>query len=307
MIAGDPDRTAVLRSMSPPGEHLLANSKIGWVRLHGSILEWDGRAGVLISLTDITALRESEDQMRKALAQEKELGDLKTRFVSMASHEFRTPLATIQTSSELLQHYTDRMSEQERLEAIADIQLSVQRMQAMMESFLAFGRIDAGSTICSPKPLRVLDSLQGMMQEVRGGANRRHAVSLYLQSPLTEQTSLLLDEMLLRHMVINLITNACKYSAVGAQVSITVSKRQNKEDALLVIAVSDQGIGIPPEELPLLFNSFHRASNAGTVSGTGLGLAIVDRAARAHNGQVSVSSTLGQGSVFTIELPWRSA
>ncbi len=307
MIAGDPNRDVVLRSISPPSTEMTEHSRISWVRLHGSMLEWDGRLGILIFLTDITALRESEEAVRKALAQEKELGDLKTRFVSMASHEFRTPLSTIQTSSELLQHYNSRMSHEERLEAIEDIQRSVQRMQAMMESFLVFGRISAGSTMCSPQPLALLPSLQAMIDEARSGAHSRHAISLHLHAPLTVQTRLMLDEMLLRQMVINLITNACKYSELDTQIRIEASHTQAEQGACLQIAVSDLGIGIPEEDLPLLFASFHRASNAGAISGTGLGLAIVDRAAQAHGGKVQVRSRIGQGSTFTLSLPWQAA
>ncbi len=307
MIAGDPNRDVVLRSISPPSMQTTEHTRVSWVRLHGSMLEWDGRLGILIFLTDITALRESEDAVRKALAQEKELGDLKTRFVSMASHEFRTPLSTIQTSSELLQHYNDRMSEQDRMEAITDIQRSVQRMQAMMESFLVFGRLNAGSTIYSPQPLMLLSGMQAMMDEARAGAHRRHAVSMYLQAPITAETRLMLDELLLRQIVINLITNACKYSEIGLPISIVVSQANTEQGLRLVIAVSDQGIGIPEEDLPLLFTSFHRASNAAEVSGTGLGLAIVDRAARAHGGSVYVRSQLGHGSTFTVQLPWQDS
>jgi PAS domain S-box-containing protein len=305
MMAGDPNRDVVLRTISPPSLRINEKTRVSWVRLYGSMLEWDGRAGILIFLTDITALRESEEAVRKALAQEKELGDLKTRFVSMASHEFRTPLSTIQTSSELLQHYNDRLSTEERMEAIADIQRSVQRMQAMMESFLVFGRMSAGSTIYSPQPMLLLPSLQAMMDEARSGTHRRHAMSMYLQAPITAETRLMLDELLLRQMVINLITNACKYSEIGTQISIVVSQARTETGVFLVIVVSDQGMGIPEEDLPLLFTSFHRASNAGAISGTGLGLAIVDRAARAHGGTVQVRSQLGQGSTFTLQLPWQ--
>ncbi len=304
MIAGDPDRTAVLRTISPPSAQLTPESKIGWVRLHGSILEWDGRWGVLIFLTDITEMRESQEKMRKSLAQEKELGDLKTRFVSMASHEFRTPLATIQTSSELLEHYNERLSAEERADALADIQRAVQRMQGMMESFLAFGRMDAGLTAFAPKPVQVLACLQGLLHETRVAQHRRHAVSIYLEPPLAAQTSLQLDEMLLGQMVMNLITNACKYSAQGTQISVIVSQLIEANSCWLVISVKDQGLGIPAEDQPRLFQSFHRASNANTIPGTGLGLAIVDRAVRAHGGSVQVNSTLGQGSEFTLRLPW---
>jgi signal transduction histidine kinase len=234
--------------------------------------------------------------MRKALAQEKELGDLKTRFVSMASHEFRTPLATIQTSSELLQHYNERLSLEERAEAVADIQRAVQRMQGMMDSFLAFGRIDAGSTVFSPRATTVLTCLQGLIQETRFVQNRRHAISIYLEPPLQATTRLMLDEVLLGQMVMNLITNACKYSAQGTQISISASQTQQSGAEFLRIAVRDQGFGIPESELPRLFESFYRASNAGHVPGTGLGLAIV-----------LVRSELGQGSEFTLLLPWMSA
>lgn len=304
MIAGDPDRTAVLRTITPPSEQLQPESKMGWVRLHGSIIEWDGRWGVLIFLTDITEMRESQEKMRKSLAQEKELGDLKTRFVSMASHEFRTPLATIQTSSELLEHYNERLSAEERSDAVADIQRAVQRMQSMMDSFLAFGRIDAGSTAFAPRPINVLSCLQGLLHETRTSQLRRHAVSIYLEPPLDANTCLMLDETLLSQMVINLITNACKYSAQGTQVSVIAAQLQTAQGTFLSISVQDQGIGIPEKELPRLFESFYRASNANTIPGTGLGLAIVDRAARAHGGSVQVKSLLGQGSEFTLLLPW---
>jgi PAS domain S-box-containing protein len=307
LIAGDLNTEVMLRSISPPSEKLHEDTRITWVRLHGSIIEWEGSVGVLIFLTDITALRESEEKMRKALAQEKELGDLKTRFVSMASHEFRTPLATIQTSSELLQHYNERLSLEERAEAVADIQRAVQRMQGMMDSFLAFGRIDAGSTAFSPRATTVLTCLQGLIQETRFVQNRRHAISIYLEPPLQATTRLMLDEVLLSQMVMNLITNACKYSAQGTQISISASQTQLSGAEFLRITVRDQGFGIPESELPRLFESFYRASNAGHVPGTGLGLAIVDRAARAHGGSVLVRSELGQGSEFTLLLPWMPA
>jgi PAS domain S-box-containing protein len=307
MIAGDPDRTAVLRTITPPSEQLTLESKMGWVRLHGSIIEWDGRWGVLIFLTDITEMRESEEKMRKALAQQKELGDLKTRFVSMASHEFRTPLATIQTSSELLQHYNERLSVEERADALSDIQRAVQRMQAMMDSFLAFGRMDAGSTAFSPRATKLLACLQGLLQEIRSAQYRRHAVSIYLELPLHADSRLMLDEVLLGQMVMNLITNACKYSAEGTQISLVASQSETARGKALLLAVQDQGIGIPDAELPRMFESFYRASNANTIPGTGLGLAIVDRAARAHGGSVQVRSVLGQGSEFTLTLPWVDA
>jgi signal transduction histidine kinase len=304
LMAGDTNTEVVLRAISPPSENVEPDTRIVWVRLHGSIVEWEGRPGVLIFLTDISELRQSEEKMRTALAQEKELGDLKTRFVSMASHEFRTPLATIQTSSELLQHYTDRLSSEEKLDAIADIQRAVQRIQAMMDSFLAFGRIDAGSTAFAPRATALAEFLHGLLHEAASGGSSRNNVSLTLLPPVNPQTRLMLDQTLLRQMVMNLITNACKYSDPEAPIAIEVRQHSAASGMLLQISVRDQGMGIPEAEIPRLFESFYRASNANTTPGTGLGLAIVDRAARAHGGSVVVHSVLGQGSTFCVSIPW---
>jgi signal transduction histidine kinase len=262
---------------------------------------------VLVFLTDITQLRESEEKMRQSLAKEKELGDLKTRFVSMASHEFRTPLATIQTSSELLEHYNERLSVEERADAVADIQRAVQRIQAMMDSFLAFGRIDAGSTAFVPTATPLLNCLTNLLEEINRAQPRRNLISIHLEPPVDAHIKLMLDQTLLGQMMINLISNACKYSALGTEVDVWAAQRTSEQGTYLLLAVRDHGIGIPEQELPRLFDSFYRATNANTIPGTGLGLAIVDRAARAHGGSVQVKSVLGQGSQFTLLLPWVEA
>jgi PAS domain S-box-containing protein len=296
----------VLRIISPPSESLAQHTVVRWVRLHGSLVEWDARQGLLVFMTDITTLRESEEKTRLALAQEKELGDLKTRFVAMASHEFRTPLATIQSSSELLQHYSDRLSNDERLEAVADIQTAVKRMQAMMESFLAFGRMGAGGIVFSPQPVAVKNLLRGLAQEMQAAHLRSHRFDYSTDASIRDDTVLMLDEVLMRQMVGNLLSNAAKYAKLGTRVSLSLARLEAAEGQSdkLLISVLDQGMGIPKEDLPRLFESFHRAGNVGTISGTGLGLAIVDRAARAHGGHVQVTSELGAGSMFSIRLPW---
>ena len=306
MIAGDPDHSVVLRTITPPAEHLQQGSTVSWVRFYGSLVEWEGQAAMLIFMTDLTAQRATEESMRKALAQEKELGDLKTRFVSMASHEFRTPLSTIQTSSELLGHYSQRLNEAQKMEAIADIQGAVQRMQAMMANFLAFGRMSAGAMVYQPAPVALLTVVRSVVQETLAAAGQKPEVHVNAQPPLLEATQWMLDEVLLRQMLGNLLGNACKYSKQGTSVEVNIDMQSAPDggEPQLRIVVADHGIGIPADDLPLLFESFHRAANAVNLPGTGLGLAIVDRAVRAHGGHVSVHSIEGQGTQFELLLPW---
>jgi PAS domain S-box-containing protein len=306
MIAGDPEHSVVLRTIAPPTEHLQPDTSVSWVRFYGSLVEWEGQAATLIFMTDLTAQRETEESMRKALAQEKELGDLKTRFVSMASHEFRTPLSTIQTSSELLGHYSQRLNEAQKMEAIADIQGAVQRMQAMMGNFLAFGRMSAGAMVYKPAPVALLAVVRSVVQETLAAAGQKPEVHVHTQQPPTDTTQLMLDEVLLRQMLGNLLGNACKYSRPGTSVEVSLQmwSAPGQAERQLRIVVADHGIGIPADDLPLLFQSFHRAANAVNLPGTGLGLAIVDRAVRAHGGQISVHSVEGEGTQFELLLPW---
>jgi PAS domain S-box-containing protein len=308
MLAGDPDRSVMLRTLSPPSEHVQPNSVISWVRFYGSFVEWEGRAATLIFMTDLTAQHETQERMRLALTQEKELGDLKTRFVSMASHEFRTPLATIQTSSELLQHYSERLSNAQKTEAITDIQRSVQRMQGMMENFLAFGRMSSSSLQCKLAAVPLMPLVHSTVQEALMADGNQHVVNVYPHAPVEEATVLMLDSLLLRQILGNLLGNACKYSAFAGVVDLLVDSVMMADGSAqcpyLRLVVQDHGIGIPANDLPLLFHSFHRAANVDHIPGTGLGLAIVDRAVRAHGGTVTVESLEGQGARFEVLLPW---
>jgi PAS domain S-box-containing protein len=302
LIAGQAHGSAMVRTISPPTAELRPDSVVSWVRFYGALVDWEGRAATLLFMTDLTTQHETEERMQRALAQEKDLGDLKTRFVSMASHEFRTPLATIQTSSELLEHYSDRLSEHDKRGAIADIQRSVQRLQAMMDKFLAFGRMSEGSMRCKPAPLVLLPWVHRVVQETLAADGQQHVVAVLAEPPLGDNTTLLLDEALLYQILGNLLGNACKYSAAGRRVEVGIELLGTPANQLRLV-VADQGIGIPPDDLPRLFDSFHRAANAGNRPGNGLGLAIVDRAVRAHGGVVAARSVQGQGAQFDVLLP----
>ena len=298
MLAGNQE-PYIVRMVSPPSIEMHHDTAVYWAKLFGQEMEWQGKKAALIFISDMTRQRETQEQMRRALAQEKELGELKTRFVSMASHEFRTPLATIQTSSELLQHYSERLTSEQRQEAIADIQGSVHRIQAMMDNFLSFGRMGVGSQECNLQSVVLLAVLQSVVQGVIAADGNQHPIEVSCGNGVDAATSLMLDEVLLRQIVGNLLTNACKYSNAGLAVTMQSYLRvQDGGQTELCISVADRGIGVPTDDLPRLFETFHRAANAGTVQGTGLGLAIVKRALDAHGGRIDVESVLGQGSAL---------
>jgi PAS domain S-box-containing protein len=273
-----------------------------WVSLSGqAVNRADLSAGTVWTVLDITQRKQAEQDIRQALQQQKELNDLRSRFVSMTSHEFRTPLATILSSAELLRFYGDRMPAQERLEVIASIESGVQRMTQMLDRVLVLGRSEAGMLEFNPRRQDLAQLCRHICDEARTTqATHTHTVTLRLSPGAIDGW---FDDRLLRHALGNLLSNAIKYSPQGGEVSVDVTATA----ATVLIAVQDGGIGIPEAEIPHLFTSFHRASNVGEIKGTGLGLAIVKNAVELHGGTLSVRSELMRGTCFSIRLPWQTS
>jgi PAS domain S-box-containing protein len=248
---------------------------------------------MLFMALDITRRKQAEEEMQKALGREKELSQLKSNFVSMVSHEFRTPLGIIQSSAELLRDYHEKMRASERQEQLDSISRNTRRMAGMMEEILVLSRLDAGKLEFQPAALDLNSFCRRLVDEIRSATNRRCSIELSLNSIPSEAQA---DERLLGHIFTNLLSNAVKYSEPGATVHFHAER--NESDAVFVIR--DNGIGIPEEDQHLLFQAFHRGSNVGTRPGTGLGLLLVKRCADLHGGKVQVVSKFGEGTTVTV-------
>jgi signal transduction histidine kinase len=248
---------------------------------------------MLLMALDITRRKQAEEEMQKALSREKELSQLKSNFVSMVSHEFRTPLGIIQSSAELLRDFHEKMPPAERCEQLESISRNTRRMAGMMEEVLVLSRLDAGKLDFEPAALDLNSFCRRVVDEVLSATNRRCPIELSLNSIPSEARA---DERLLGHIFTNLLSNAVKYSEAGAAVHFFAER--NGSDAVCVIR--DKGIGIPEEDQQQLFKAFHRGSNVGTRPGTGLGLLLVKRCADLHGGKVQIESNFGEGTTVTV-------
>ena len=245
---------------------------------------------------DITQRKEAEVEMRHALIKERELHELKSRFVSMTSHEFRTPLSTILSSAELLEHYGHRWSEEEKREQLQMIQAAVERMTNLLEDVLLLGKAEAGKLSVNRVKCEVVQLCQALTGEIRQSDNHQHQLEFIASAPAI---NVYIDIKLLLQILTNLLSNAVKYSPVGSLVQFRVES----DDQSVVFYVRDQGIGIPAGDRPHLFQSFHRASNVGTTPGSGLGLVIVKRCVDLLGGHIKVDSHEGKGTSFVVNLP----
>ena len=270
-----------------------------WVLSRGRVVERAGDGGALRMTgtnVDITQRKRAEVELLSALQREKELSEMKSKFVSIASHELRTPLATILSSAELLEHYSDGLSAEDKLKMLHGIQGAVKRMNAMIEDVLVIGKAEAGALQFEPKPVDLRELCRKVVEELRLGVAKQHVIQFEQQF---ERGNLNLDEKLLRHILTNLLSNAVKYSPAGSTVSLQLAERDGKA----LIEVGDQGIGIPVEDQARLFESFHRASNVGNRQGTGLGLVIVKKAVELHGGTISIDSKVDAGTRISVRLP----
>ena len=269
-----------------------------WIYDQGKVV-WDetGNPMEMVGyLADITVRKQLEQELRVSLEKEKELNELKSRFVSMTSHEFRTPLSTILSSCELLEHYRHKWTPAKELTHLHRIQSAVKRMTDMLNDVLIIGKAEAGKLEYRPKPLDLVEYCWQLVEEVQLNFGNQHMISFTSQY---ESLQCCMDEKLLGHILSNLLSNAIKYSPIGSNVKFTLAG----EDGQAVIEIQDWGIGIPEEDLPRLFESFHRATNVGNILGTGLGLAIVKKCVDIHQGKIAVRSTLEFGTNFTVTLP----
>lgn len=264
-----------------------------WVMIDGTAVTQGQSRGTVWTYVDVTERKQAEEEMRKALTRERELGALKTRLLSMASHEFRTPLAAILSSAELVAHYGDRIGPEEQRTILADLVAAARRMQLMLEDMFTLGQAEAGRLTFQPRLVDVEALCRQALAEVRS-AQPGHRLTIGTLRGGARQ----LDPRLVQYILSNLLTNACKYSPEGSEVRLTLDCGE-----AVRIEVADQGIGVPDEDLPHLFESFRRGGNAGHRPGSGLGLAIVKRCAELHGGEVAVVSKLGQGSCFAVTLP----
>jgi PAS domain S-box-containing protein len=276
---------------------LRRNGEPFWARLAGRCLHGrDPESGVIWTVLDITERKRAEDDIRAALEQQKELNGLRSRFVSMTSHEFRTPLATILSSAELLKHYDERLPAEERAELLQSIETGVHRMAQMLDRILLIGQSEAQMLEFRPRSMELVPLCEELAAEARA---RLPDAGFRLETDFSDAPPAgLYDEELLRHILSNLLSNAIKYSPGGGLIELRLGQQQGRA----LIEVRDQGIGIPADEIPHLFESFHRASNVGDIKGTGLGLAIVKKAVDRHGGQIAVASEPGRGTCFTVRL-----
>ena len=266
-----------------------------WLEISAVIFQWQGQAATLNFLTDVTLKRKAEEDMREALERERELSELKSRFVAVASHEFRTPLAAILSSVELLDMYGDGFPPSERRELLGQIKTAVMRMNGMVEQVLMTSRLESGGFSFKPAPTLIAELLVQVVVEMERSDAQAARICVRCDGL---ETLRLADERLVRHIVANLLGNALKYSPPDSPVQLSASGLGE----LLQIAVSDRGIGIPENDLPRLFESFHRGTNVAQIAGTGIGLHIVKQCVDLHQGRIDVASPPGAGTTFTVQL-----
>jgi len=241
-------------------------------------------------------LQKAKEEVTKAFEQEKELNLLKTSFISMISHEYRTPLTVILTASYLIEQYYEGTQKEQFDKFLEKIRFSVNSMTQLLEDVLTIGKSESSKNTLQIGKSDLVAFITDCIEECKVVDKGIHKYNFThnLSNKVVDT-----DEKNLRHIIINLITNASKYSPDSDSVDIAIE--DGGDDVNIII--KDYGIGIPEKELSHLFSTFHRASNVGSIPGTGLGLAIVKKSVEALKGEIRLKSKINQGSTFTIILP----
>jgi PAS domain S-box-containing protein len=244
-------------------------------------------------------LEQSLRQLEIALRKEKELNELKSQFISRASHEFRTPLATIQAASDLLRNYSHKMTDEKKVEKIDKIQREVKGMTNLLEEVLVIGKTESGRFELQTELINLEDFCLEIIEQTKLLATDKHKVIFVnINAPV----SIMIDTKFFRQIISNLLSNAIKYSPNGGEVTFIISKTSDRQPQLL-LEFCDRGIGIPLVDQEKIFEHFYRAHNVGTIAGTGLGMAIIKNSIDILGGTIKLISIETQGTTVQVKLP----
>ena len=250
-------------------------------------------SGYLGIAVDISEKKKAETELRAALEKEKELNELKSRFVSMASHEFRTPLSAVLSSAYLTSRYQKTEEQPQREKHLQRIVASVTSLTEILEDFLSVGKIEEGRIEANFKEYDINVQMLEIVQDVHHLLKKDQSISYVHEGT---ESMVYLDMSMLKHVVMNLLSNAIKFSDEGSVIEL-VTKCKNGE---VILSVQDHGLGIPEEDLDNLYKRFFRSSNVTNIQGTGLGLHIVNKYTELMNGKITCDSKIGEGTRFTI-------
>lgn len=243
----------------------------------------------------ISELNHTKEELHHALLKEKELNDLKSRFVSMASHEFRTPLATILSSLSLATKYSEKGDKENQAKHISRIKTSIGNLTDILNDFLSISKLEEGKISTSFEKLNIRDYVTEILKEIQPIAKENQEI-IYSHTGNPEATS---DKKFLKHILFNLLTNAIKFSPEGKPIELKTDINKSQ----FILSIKDSGMGISEADQKHLFERFFRAHNATNIQGTGLGLNIVAKYVEMLEGTIDFKSALEQGTTFTIKLP----
>lgn len=244
----------------------------------------------------INELAKSQQDLQKALSKERELNELKSRFVTTASHEFRTPLATILSSTSLIARYDKPEDAEKRQKHITRIKSSISNLTEILNDFLSLGKLEEGLVRNNPEEFEIVSFSQSIVDEMKNITKENQQI---IFSHHGKNSTVAFDRQLLKNVILNLLSNAIKYSPAGKNIEF----KTHLSGRMLLISIVDGGIGIPEEDQKHLFERFFRAKNSTNIQGTGLGLNIVKKYVELMNGNVTFASTLNEGTTFTVRLP----